>query len=365
MELRYHIKESEHIRFVHARRRADALSPFSVAVTLLLTVFPIALPLYAAYANIMSGASLLLCALLAVCLSCANFYFRTRNWRKQPPEKYAKGKELDPHLWSETHILTVSADGVKLRCGDQVREYPWQLFGGFEEAEGVLAPIFNAQFIDLIPLHELEQVGGSQAFQNIMTEAAKENLRKNVKQAADEAEKLVPVSTLTYRYSRENYLRDQRDSAHRRYLTRWIFNRNMVSKVSMALLMFYAMSTTSSILLKLVYLAIALILNAEHIAAFTSILDKQMTRLLQPILALHPDQEATFYLFTKSIRVVGELHFMEFPYSEITAVKMLPHGLAIYLKSQTTLTIPGSPENDDEELAKIYHFIRLAKGWER
>ena len=56
---------------------------------------------------------------------------------------------------------------------------------------------------------------------------------------------------------------------------------------------------------------------------------------------------------------------MDFSFSDILAVSMLPNAVAIYLKSQTTLTVPGSPENTDEELDKLYNFIRAAKGWNK
>lgn len=363
MELRYHIQESEHIRFTQARRRIRALTPFSLTVTALLVVFPLLVPAYGAYAKVLTGPQLLVVTIIAVALSGCNFFVRSRSWSKKPPKKYARS--LAAEFWTEPHILTANSDGVKLRCGEEVREYPWQSFGGFEEQEGLLAPVFNSQYIDLIPLHELEKAGGSEAFQDTIVEMAKDNLRKNVKKAAAAAENLKPVLTLNYRYSREDYLRDQRDSARRRYLTRWVLNRNVIGKLLLSVLMCYALFTTTFALLRIVYAVIILLINFEHISAFTPILDSQMARMLRPVLALRPAQEATFTLFATRIRVVAELHYMEFTFSDIQAVSMLPHGVAIYLKSQTTLTVPGSPQNKQEDLEKIYNFIRVAKGWNK
>lgn len=363
MELRYHIQESEHIRFVQARRRTRALTPFSLAVTALLVVFPLLLPAYGAYAKILTGPQLLIVTIVAAALSVCNFFVRSRSWSKKPPKKYARS--MAPEFWAEPHIITANSDGVKLRCGEEIMEYPWQSFGGFEEMEGILAPVFNSQYVDLIPLHELEKVGGSQAFQDAIVEMAKENLRKNVKKAAAAAENLKPVLTLNYRYSKENYLRDQRDSARRRYLTRWVFNRSIISKLLLSALMCYALVTTTSALLRIIYVIILLAINFEHISAFTPILDNQMERMLRPVLALRPAQEAKLTLFATRIRVEAELHYMDFSFSDILAVSMLPSAVAIYLKSQTTLTVPGSPENTDEELDKLYNFIRAAKGWNK
>jgi len=111
-----------------------------------------------------------------------------------------------------------------------------------------------------------------------------------------------------------------------------------------------------------VYFLFLFLLLFGHIATFTPILDKRLLKDMQTLVALNPGQEATFQVFTKRLRVVGDLHYLEFPLSEIQTMRRLPHGLALYLNAQIILTIPGSPENTDEELDRLYHFIRLAKG---
>ena len=108
MELRYTIRESEYNNYFNSRRRAKALSPTSLAITALMTIFPLLMPTYAAYAKIMSGKMLLLTAVLAIGLSVANFYFRSRSWRNTSPQK--KHSQEDSKRWTEPHILTVNKD---------------------------------------------------------------------------------------------------------------------------------------------------------------------------------------------------------------------------------------------------------------
>ena len=117
MELRYHIQEPEHQRYIQARRRAKALSPFSLIVTALLTAFPLFVLLYAVVENVLSDWQLGLFALAAVALSGSNFYTRARYWRKDNT-KLPIQNVLRAVLIANSNILNSAAAD-----NDQVNEF--------------------------------------------------------------------------------------------------------------------------------------------------------------------------------------------------------------------------------------------------
>lgn len=357
MELRYYIQEQEHQRYIQARRRAKALSPFSLVITALLTTFPLVVLLYAAVEKILTGWQLGLLALAALALSGANFYTRARYWRKNNAKLPKSIHRSDDEFWKE-HRLTASRDGVVIHCGSLKREYPWAAFGGFEEFEGLLIPIFNAQSADLIPLRALDSMGGAAAFQEKFTQLAKASLQALAAQGAENAESAPVALTFSYSYTADTYIRDQRDAARKRYTTKLFLNRSVMSKFALTVLMIYAISTANSAVMVLIYAAIALILNYEHISVFTPLLEKRMRKELRPIIALQPDRKATLTLTNKHLRIAGDLHYLDLPFTDIVMMRKLPNALAFYLTSNTVLTVPGPPDTKDGEVDKLFRLLQ-------
>ena len=357
MELRYHIQEPEHQRYIQARRRAKALSPFSLIVTALLTAFPLFVLLYAVVENVLSGWQLGLFALAAVALSGANFYTRARYWRKDDTKLPKSIHRSDDEFWKE-HRLIASKDGVVIHCGSLKREYPWAAFGGFEEFEELLIPIFNAQSADLIPIRALDSMGGSAAFQETFTKLAKSSMQALAAQGAENAEPAPVALTFSYSYTADTYIRDQRDATRKRYTTKLFLNRAVMSKFALTVLMIYAIATAKSAGMVLVYAAIALILNYEHISVFTPLLEKRMRKELRSLIALQPDRKATLTLTNKRLRVAGDLHYLDLPFTDIIMMRKLPHALAFYLTSNTVLTVPGPPDTKDGDLDKLFRLLQ-------
>ena len=348
MELKYRVSEDDYTRFLQERRKKRLRKPINILFTVVLTAIPLTLFAYCAARQLFNGWKLALFGLLTLALAAANLTVRLGYWRRADTELEIMKKkgDLNQDFWRE-HRLNISEKGVKLVSGNYSAQYEWPSFGGFEECGDMLLPIFNAQPLDIIPLQALERVGGKDRFQTDFTDIAKKALR-----AVYEEEQAkphgAPVAALSYSYTKEAYLRDQRDAQRRRYTTRLIWNRAVLAKLALTAVMVYVICASTSPWMKLADCAIIFVLNYEHISTFTPPLEQRLETMLRPILALRPDHWAEIRLTRQSVIVQGDIHYLELPLSEILTVRRLPHSLALYLASQTVLTVPAPPAVEAE-----------------
>ncbi len=335
MELCYHVSEDDYIRCIQARRKARLRQPVNILFTAIAALIPLGIFAFCWARRLFTGWPLALLGAAALALSAANLSVRLGYWKRADAELAVLKKtgRVSDDFWKE-HRLTVSEDGVALKSGDYSARYGWASFGGFERREGLLLPIFDARPMDLIPIKALERSGGAEAFQRAFTEIAKKSLR-----AGRDMDLGEPV--LRYAYTKEAYIRDQRDARRRRYATRLIWTRAALAKLLLSGVMVYAAWASAALWLRLAYVFILLVLNYEHLHTFSPLLERQLERQLRPVLALEPERWAELFLTADGVIVRGDVHLLELPLSEAVALRRLPHGAALYLASQTILTVPG------------------------
>lgn len=351
MELRYYVSEADYIRRLQAQRKERLRQPLNILFTGIMTVIPLGVFVFSWTQGLFAGWSLALLGAAAAALAAANLAVRLGYWKRADAELAVMKKtgKVNDDFWKE-HRLSVSQEGVSLKSGGYAVQYGWASFGGFWRSEGLLMPVFNAQSIDLIPLEALRDLGGPEAFEDAFIRLAKRGLQAEQEEARS---RVTGNPLLRYAYTRETYVRDQRDARRRRYTTRLIWNRAVLAKLLLSGVMIYAAWASEALWLRLVYILILLLLNYEHLQVFSPLLKGQLERQLRPVLALRPEREAEVYLTADSVVVEGDVHFLELPLSEIAALRRLPHGAALYLVTQTVLTIPEEAEGLEEFLRRV------------
>lgn len=352
MELRYSVSERDYVRHLEARRKERLRRPVNILFTVITALIPLGIFVFCWVQGLFSGWPLAALGAVTAALAAANLSVRLGWWKRADAGLAVMKKtgKVSEDFWRE-HRLSVSEEGVTLKSGGYSAQYGWACFGGFEEREGLLLPIFNAQPIDLIPTEALERQGGTEAFRRAFTELAKQGLRAGQAEARG---RVRGEPLLRYSYDKNTYLRDQRDAQRRRYTTRLIWNRAVLAKLLLSGVMIYAACSSESLWLRLAYVLILLLLNYEHIHSFSPLLERQLERQLRPVLALEPRRQAELFLTEDSVVVRGDIHFLELPFSELLALRRLPHGAALYLASQTILTVP-------EEAGAFEDFFRRMK----
>ncbi len=358
MELKYKISESDYSHYIQLRRKAKMRSPLNILFTLVLTALPLAVLVLCVVQQLFAGAQLMAMGIFCVALSAVNLTFRLRYWRSSGRELNAmkNSGDINDDFWKE-HRLRISKDSIKLTSGGFSSEYTWASFGGFEELDGLLLPIFNAKPIDIIPIQALDKVGGLERFQQEFVEIAKQGLRAGfAKEKAAFVEKQ-GMYRLSYDYTQNDYIRDQRDAQRMRYTTRLVLNKSVTAKLTLTLVMIYLIATSTSAWANLLYGLLILAFNYEHIAAFTPLLERRLTTMLRPVLIMHPGRHVELYADLKNITVMGDIHYINLPMSEILEVRKTPHSLALYLASQTILTIPGPPTTNAKSFDRLCDHI--------
>jgi len=352
MELCYRVSEEDYIRHLQARRRARLRQPVNILFTAIAALIPLGIFAFCWVRGLFTGWALALLGLAALALSAANLSVRLGYWKRADAELAVLKKtgRVSGDFWKE-HRLTVSESGVTLKSGGYSAQYGWASFGGFERREGLLLPIFNAQPMDLIPISALEGLGGAEAFQRAFTELAKKSLRAG--RDRDLGEPL-----LRYAYTKAAYIRDQRDAQRRRCTTRLIWTRAVLAKLLLSGVMVYAAWASDALWLRLVYVFLFLVLSYEHLRAFSPLLERELERQLRPVLALEPERWAELFLTEDSVIVRGDVHLLELPLSEAAALRRLPHGAALYLASQTILTVPAEAAGFEEFYQKMEKALR-------
>lgn len=345
MELQYHVSERDYIRHLEARKKERLRQPLNIFFTVVTALIPLSIFAFCWIQNLFTGWSLAALGLATLALSAANLTIRLGCWKRSDAELAVMKKtgKVSEDFWREHH-LSVSEEGVSLKSGGYSVQYDWASFGGFERRADLLLPIFNAQPMDLIPEEALKKWGGPESFQEAFTDLAKQGIRAG---QAEARSRVQGSPLLCYAYTKDAYVRDQRDAQRRRYTTRLIWNRAVLAKLLLSGVMIYAICTSVNLWLCLVYALILLMLNYEHLRSFSPLLARQLNRQLRPVLALKPQRQTELFLSEDSLVVKGDLHFLELPLSEILALRRLPHGAALYLTSQTILTVPEEAESFD------------------
>lgn len=345
MILRYKVKESEYDQFLQIRQKRQMNTPMNRFFTLVLVLMPLCALAFAAANGLMTGVPLAILAVVAVALSVCNFIVRTRYWsgssRSLQVIKDRNGITKD--FWLE-HRVRVDEEGFFLTCGSYHAEYTWPCFGGFDEIDDMLIPIFNAAPADIIPASAIEAFGGKEAFLTTFTDQAKVAARKGMDFTPPEDARL----RLDYRYDQDAYLRDQRDARRKRFTTKLIFNRVLYAKLMITSVLVYASTAADSLGMIALYTALILLCDYEYYSTFTPLLLGRLRKEIRPITLLHPDQRASLYVTERGISIRGDIHAMDIPFQYITAIRRSKHAAILYLADQTMLTVPAPPATDGE-----------------
>ena len=354
MNLTYKVSEAEYDQYLRERRRRELEKPLNRFFTAVLVAMPLAVLLFAAAARVLTGWPLAALAVVAIALSICNFLVRTRYWERSDKVLTAiKNRNgITSDFWLE-HRLRVDEQGFRLVCGNYKAEYQWVSFGGFEEIGDILVPIFNASPADIIPPGAIAAFGGKDAFITAFTDLAKAAARK----ALDTAPPEHALLRLDYRYPKEAYLRDQRDARRKKYTTKLIFNRALYAKLTITSVLIYAACTAASAAMLVLYLFLIFLCNYEHIANFSPLLLRRLSKDIRPVMALRPSQSASLYVTSEGVSVRGDIHAMDLPYQQILAVRQTSHAAALYLASQTILTVPAPPATEQESFDAFLEMI--------
>ncbi|MET0016366.1 YcxB family protein [Oscillibacter sp.] len=357
MELHYFVRENTYQAFVKNRRRQLMRRPVNLFLTIVLVLSP--LGLFACAIPFVSGWRVVLLGVLLVGLSAGNYYFRQYRWKNSSLELKMR-TEAGCDFWKE-HTLRIKPEGVSLTCGKKRREYVWASFGGFEECGDLLLPIFNAEPLDILSPEALAEAGGVQAFRAAFTKIARVSLQKNAKHLSEPPAQCRCI--LYYSYSLDTYLRDQKDARRRLYLTSLPWNRSTLLRWTVIALMVYFIITADSVLTVVISTLVILGLCSEYLIVFTPLIFPMLRRELRPMLALSPSRAVKLYQMDSGLWIEGDLLTIDLPYKDVVAVRKLPHGIALYLRSQTILTIPADGCDDDNVAAYQAMVSRLRKNF--
>lgn len=345
MELHYTIREETYDRFIRERRKQRMRRPINLFFTIFLVIFPTGLFLYAAANSLISGWRAGLTGILAVGLSVGNYVMRQRYWNGSRSELdvMKENGNIQKDFWKE-HTLRITKSEVAVLCGSIHSAFPWQTFGGFEQCGDLLLPIFDGEPIDLLTPEALQAVGGEKAFCDSFTEIGREGIRSATPGRKTPPEKC--LVSLDYSYTLERYLRDQRDARRRMYLTKIPWNRSTLVKWLLIALMVYFIGTADSMVTVIISILAILGLGSEYFITFTPLVDRSMRRDLRSVLALQPDRSVRLYETDDMLIIRGDIHKIDLPLNEVKAIRRIPHGLALYLQSQTILTLPSDTVKD-------------------
>lgn len=350
MNLNYRLSEDVYLSYLQAKRRRAMARPFSRVMTCVMCLMPLILLFWAFKADMFSGAGGAAVAVLAVVLSVANLLFRLNYWRFAPSELKALKKQASfNEKLSKEHKLRADENGFKISCGDSEASFSWDSYEGIEYMGELVLPVFSGSAADVIPLSALDKLGEADSFEDRLASLAAAALRSSVREHAAADAGIVPLCTLEYDYSEASYLRDQTEARRARYLTSVPYNKSFFARLSLTGVMLYAVFAVSlSPWMVAVCICFAIVFSLAVIADFSPYLPYSLKKMLAPTLALKPDIHAGLRLTEDRIIVEGDIHYLVIPYSEVLAYRRTKHCAALYLASDTILTVPAPPETGSE-----------------
>ncbi len=355
MDLRYKVSEAEYDQYLRETRKRTLNKPINRLFTVILVAMPLAILCYCLAEKIFTGWAMGMMAVLTVALSICNFFMRTKYWyhSKTVLAAIKRRNSIRDDFWGE-HKLHVDEQGIRLVCGGYKAEYAWVSFGGIEEIDGMLLPIFNASPIDIIPAGAIDAWDGKETFFTAFTDLAKASCRRGLDMTPPQN----VLCRLDYQYKKADYLRDQRDARRLKYTTKLILTKTLYAKLTITGALIYAALSTDSPALIAVYIFLILVFNYEHISSFSPLLLRQLEKSIRPIMALRPSQSAALYVTPEGVSVRGDIHAIDFPNKEILAVRRTSHAAILYLASQTMLTVPAPPTTEKAAFEEFLETVR-------
>ena len=347
MKLSYKVTREQYIDLIAMTMKNRTMKPAQVALTAVMCGLPVVLVAFMLLTGALANVNMLLLSAALLALAAANFLLRTRfhGRAKRELNRMLENGRVNKNFF-EQQTLTLDEKGVALSFPRVTSRYAWRDYAGMVERKETYLLYFGSEPAAIVPRSAFADEAEKQAFFDAVYANMREAMIADTREMREEIPKHT-FATLHHSYDLDTYLRHQR-AARRESLLQPKLWRKLDSLKIVALMFLFASLILAD---RASVRAIAAIMLAglvmPYVFVLTPLVDLSVRRSLEQALRFRPGRNVTLYASEEVIKIVGDIHCLDIPWSQVRAAASLDGALALYLQSGLPVTIPVSDEIED------------------
>lgn len=353
MKISYLITKEDYLETLILMLKEKRKTPVNVIIFLMMTVIQLSFAIWCAvkYGRSNNSIYILLALSIGICVLQIVYQLGIRLRAKTQMNRDIRKGNISPDFWSKQYI-SLSDRVFTLKCGKNELKYDCKYFSKAQTVGNILLLSFRKEKTVhqiMIPLAALESAVGTETFLNKLTEAKNDSIHPE----ADTTSGLRPESasySVTFVYDINTFCRDQVRAARYAYTDRigWTFS-NIARLIAAAFLIYHiaAGSYESTSFLIFVVIIIALLIY-PLIITFTPICRLLVKRNIKTLFGELDVLRCSLDISGDELYYVGDTFRNIIPLSQIYSVVAGARVTVIFLKDNTTITIPYSTSNNRE-----------------
>ena len=347
VKLSYKVTKEQYIDLIAMTMKNRTMKPAQMALTAVMCGLPVVLVVFMLITGGLADLNMLLLAAALLALAAANFLLRTRFHGRAKKElaRMLENGRLNKNFF-ETQTLTLDEKGVVLAYPRVSARYNWADYAGLVERKETYLLYFGSEPAAIVPRTAFAGDGEKHAF----LDAIYANMREAMIADTREMREDVPKNTfcvLHYSYDLDTYLRHQRAARRESLLQPKLWRKLDSLKIVALMFLFASVLMAERPAVRAIAAIMLLGLLMPYVFVLTPLVDLSVRRSLDQALRFRPGRNVTLYATDELIKIVGDIHCLEIPWSQIRTAAAVDGALALYLHSGLPVTIPVSDDIED------------------
>lgn len=361
MKLSYRVTREQYTDLIAMSMRERAMKPAQLVLTAVMCGLPVVLVLALLVTGGLRGMQMLLLSAAALALAAANLALRTRyhGRARRELERMLESGRVDKRFFDQ-QTLGLNDRGIVLSYPGISTRYDWTDYTGLIERRDAILLYFGGEPAAIVPLSAFDGEDERKAFLSAMDASVRAVLIADTREKREDIP-AHPFSILHYSYDLATYLRHQREARRAALLQVSLWRRMDSIKVIAIIFLLASVFLSERRAVSVMGALMLLVLALPYVLMFTPLADLPVRRSLEQVLRYRPGRDVTLYAWEEGIKIVGDIHCLDIPWTQIRAAAELDGALALYLTSGLPLTVPVSETIQDSVRFKLFMLQRFRK----
>lgn len=353
MKLSYKVTKEQYIDLIAMTMKERTMKPAQTALTAVMCGLPVVLVLFMLFMGMLADVKLMLLSAALLALAAANFGLRTQfhgRAKKELERMMANGRIHKRFFDKQTLVL--DEKGVTLSYPGVSSSYLWANYQGMIERKEAYLLYFGGEPAAIVPYDAFTDEEQKKAF----LDAIYANMRLAMIEDSREMREDIPQNTfcvLSYSYDLASYMRHQRAARRQALFQRKLWRRWDSLKIIALMFLLASLLLAERPAVRAISALLLVGLLLPYIFVMTPLVDLSVRRALDQVLRFRPGRNVMLYANEEMIKIVGDIHCMDIPWSQVRAAAEIPGGLALYLNAGLPLTIPVGKDIADSERLRM------------
>ena len=246
----------------------------------------------------------------------------------------------------DKQTLTLDERGMELSYPGVSSRYLWSDYQGLIERREAYLLYFDGEPAAIVPYAALADEEQKKAF----LDAIYANMRMAMIADTQEMRGSTPENVfcvLRYSYDLNTYLRHQRAARRQALLQPKLWRRLDSLKIIALMFLLASLILAERASVRAISALMLTGLLMPYIFVFTPLVDLSVRRTLDQVLRFRPGRDVVLYAGEEMIKIVGDIHCLEIPWTQVRAAAQVNGALVLYLHSGLPVTIPVGKDIED------------------